>query len=338
MKKKIIILLCASFSFMLFTTNVKAVDIHTTEEQIRAFVFTFDDVETTVKYVRDLKDINDETSFSLYEIENKGFAVTVKSTGNIVDVVYDDIPDKSNIYYVGSNTFVESITSKGRSAVNIDSEKIKEQTENILNEEKVIFTLEPYQSKTRKIDLNNKPSVIEGGTEIGIADSRMDLFQYNYWVNPSQLCGAYVAAAMLSYMDKYVNSGYIRETVSITSNYDYAEYILGRTKKYITGASTSFAVISCMNNIMYADYPSGGHSASSTATESTYKSKIKSGYPMILALTSWKGSPYGNHFVMAYRYVDYNGALWFKAYDNWKYTKNRGWINRNWIQDGIYLT
>lgn len=90
-------------------------------------------------------------------------------------------------------------------------------------------------------------------------------------------------------MDRYVNSGYIRETVSITSNYNYAEYILGRTKKYITGATTSFAVISCLNRIMYADYPTSGYSGYSTAMESTYKSKIKSGYPMIFALTSWKG-------------------------------------------------
>lgn len=98
MKKKIIILLCATFSFMLLTTNIKAVDTKATEEQIRAFVYTFDNIESTVKYVRDLKDINGNTSFSLYEIEGKGFAVTVKDTGNIVDVVYDDIPDESKLY------------------------------------------------------------------------------------------------------------------------------------------------------------------------------------------------------------------------------------------------
>ncbi len=64
---------------------------------------------------------------------------------------------------------------------------------------------------------------------------------------------------------------------------------------------------------------------------------LKTERPVILFVVSFKGSLYGNHFVMAYKYVEYNGALWFKAYDNWSGNKNRGWINRNWIQDGIYL-
>lgn len=339
MKRKILVLLCVTFSFMMFTTNIKAVDTKNVEEQIRAFIYTFDDLETNVKFVRDLKDINNNYSFSLYEIEHKGFAITTKETGNIVDVVYEDMPSASKIYYVGPNTFVESITvNKGRSAGTLDSLKIKEQTDKILNDEKIDFTLERTQSKARKIYGDSKPSIIQGGTEVGIAESRMDLFQYNYWVNTGSLCGAYTAAAMLSYMDKYINSNYIKETVSITSNYDYAQYILGRTKKYITGTSTTFGVISCLNNIMYADYPKSGHSANSTASESTYKSKIKAGYPVILFLPSYKNNTYGTgHFVMAYRYVDYKGSLWFKAYDNVAGSKNCGWISRGWIENGIYV-
>lgn len=103
-------------------------------------------------------------------------------------------------------------------------------------------------------------------------------------------------------------------------------YILGRTKKYITGGSTTFKVANCMNSIMYADYPTSGHSSSTIASESTYKSKIKGGNPVIFFLPSWKANAYdGEHFVMGYKYVDYNGALWFKAYDNWSGTNNREW-------------
>lgn len=42
---------------------------------------------------------------------------------------------------------------------------------------------------------------------------------------------------------------------------------------------------------------------------------VKVERPVIL-FVSFKGSLYGNHFVMVYKYVKYNGVLWFKAYDN----------------------
>ena len=52
---------------------------------------------------------------------------------------------------------------------------------------------------------------------------------------------------------------------------------------------------------------------------------VKVERPVIL-FVSFKGSLYGNHFVMVYKYVKYNGVLWFKAYDN---------QSGNKIEDGL---
>lgn len=101
--------------------------------------------------------------------------------------------------------------------------------------------------------------------------------------------------------------------------------------------------INTINGIMQEDYGITSKSAKSTATESVYKSNIQSKKPVILFLASWKpGNTYGGHFVMAYKYVDYNGALWFKAYDGFgtndkDSNRQTGWINRNWIENGIYM-
>lgn len=283
-------------------------------------------------------DINHNCSFSLYGIKNKGYAVTTRKTGNIIEIFYGDIPNSDVNYYLGASSFVESLSqfsTKNASDDDIDKKVIESCTRKIISENKIIFDI-----KKQVVPLSlqkTMPSIISGGKEIGIVDSRMELFSGSYWVNTSNQCGAYVGAAMVSYMDKYFGGNYINEKVKIDSSKAYADYILGRFKNQIKGSTTTYGLINAMNTIMMADYPKGGKHGTATATESTYKSKIKGGRPVALSVVSFKGSPYGNHFVMAYKYVEYNGALWFKAYDNWSGNKNRGWINRNWIQDGTYL-
>lgn len=165
----------------------------------------------------------------------------------------------------------------------------------------------------------------------------MNLFDGSWWVNKQTQCGAYVGAAMVTYMDKYWGGSYIDEYKPINNEKPYCDYIVSRFLDRIPGKTFSYRLINAINSVMMADYPRGGKTADSTATESVYKSKIAAGRPVILALSEFKNSPYGSHFVLAFKYVDYKGSLWFKAYDNWSRTQNRGWINRNWVQDGFFL-
>lgn len=339
MKKKILIVICLSFSFLMLSPHVKAVS-NNVSEKIRSFVYTFDDLDTQVSYVRDLKDVNGEFRFQLYEIIDAGYAIIAKTNSNIVDIKYGELPDENMVYYLGPNTFTNTIDLPQLSSFNLNSEdinSIKVATDAILEEDTVQFNfIETPQTFSKPQP--TKPSVISGGTEIGIADSRMNLFTDSMWIVSGDSCGAYMGAAMISYMDKYFGGNYFIEPATIDSSSSYATKVIARFKQYISGGATSFKVINTLNSIMYADYPTGGKSAFSTATESTYKSKISGNRPVILFLASWKpGNTYGGHFVLAYRYVDYQGALWFKAYDGWPGYSLRGWINRNWIENGIYL-
>lgn len=318
--------------------KVSAYNNETIIEEIRAFIYTFDNLETEVVYKRDLKDINDKYNFALYEIIDEGYAIVAKTNGNIIDIKYGYMPNDDEIYYLGPNTFSMTLPSTLIRTANTKLSNIKEATHRILNEENHNLKLEENLAKTRTRPNPSKPSQLNGGTEVGIADSRMDLFNDDIWVVQNDSCGAYAGAAMVSYMDKYFGGNYIKETIPISSSKDYGKYIIGRFRQYINGGVTTFKTLNTINTIMMADYPKGGKTGATTATESTYKSKIKSGRPMIFFLSSWKtNNDCDGHFVLAYRYVDYNGYLWFKAYDGWNGNSHRGWINRNWIENGIYL-
>lgn len=324
------------FSFSLVDTNALNRDeiIHS----ISSFIYTFDNIEADVTYVRDLKDINNNYSFELYEIKELGYAVIAKTNGNIVDIQYGEMPDTDSLYYLGPTKFASELVSTRSAETNTtDITLIKNATEMILNEESVDFD---FQStiQTRGKPNPTKPSVISGGTEVGIAESRFNLFTNDVWIVRGDICGAYMGAAMVSYMDKYFGGNYIKEKYTIDSSATYGNYIIGRFKQQITGGVTTFKLINAINTVMMADYPKGGKTGTSTATESTYKSKIKAGRPMIFLLNAYApGNSYGGHFVLAYRYVDYNGYLWFKAYDGWSGNNLKSWINRNWISNGIYL-
>lgn len=334
--KKIINTLLASFLIFSFSlVNTKALSRDEIIHNISSFIYTFDNIETDISYIRDLKDINNNSSFELYEMKDLGYVVVAKTNGNIVDIQYGEMPDAESCYYLGPTQFATELVST-KSLTN-EVNHIKDATESILNEESIQFDFES-EIQTRGKPNPSKPSVIAGGTEVGIAESRMNLFTDDVWIVKGDICGAYMGAAMVSYMDKYFGGNYIKEKYTINSSATYGNYIIGRFKKHITGGVTTFKLIHAINSILIEDYPKGGKTGTSTATESTYKSKIRGGRPVILLLKeNAPGNSYGGHFVLAYKYVDYNGALWFKAYDGWEGNSLKGWINRHWILNGVYL-
>lgn len=306
---------------------------------IRSFIYTFDGLDLEVNYIRDLKDINNNVSFSLYQVDENGYAILTKNNSNIVEISYGNFPGDDKMYYVGAGDFKISLIDYANNQLmtvednySNDNENIIQATEAILNE-KVVFQ---YDNSTGISLLStrpypSKPSVISGGVEVGITDSNMDIFNGSVWINYGNQCGAYAAAVMITYMDKYHGGKYFKESGSYSSG-----AIIERLKEDITGMSSANTLVYAMNRIFLEDYPSGGKHGTVTSSETTYKNKIANSYPVCLLLQSTKQSPYGNHWVCAYKYVDYNGALWFKAHDNWAGNNHRGWINRNWIYNGVY--
>lgn len=324
-------------SNILFTTSALENDY---SDVIQSFIYTFDEKEEIVTYVRDLKDIYGNCSYELYRVGDDGYAIVTIETQNILEISYGNFPKNSKQYYVSSGEFLDENEFGNKSGYSLysmseDTENsylLYKVTDNILNENHLSFKFETDNISTYGTrPYPTKPTAISGGTVVGISDSSMDIFNSDKWINKTNQCGAYAAAVMITYMDKYHGGKYFIE------NGSYSEgKIIDCLKKEITGSSSANQLLIAINNIFLADYPKGGKHGTVTSSESTYKSKISSKYPVCLLLQSFKSSLYGDHWVCGYQYVDYNGRLWFKAHDNWSGNNHRGWINRNWIYKGVY--
>lgn len=338
MKKKIIRSLLV-LGIILSNINIVFAqdDINNTNniDMIRSFIYTFDDRIEDVSFSRYLKDIYGNDSFILYQVGDNGYAVTTKETGNIIEVSYDNFPSSNCIYYVGAGDFVDNIINTITLDSNADEmESIKESTDKILSEEPITFQYENSTDNniaTIGRPYRSTPKYVKGGTIVGISDSQMNIFNGKNWINTTKQCGAYAAAVMITYMDKYHGGKYFKESGSYASG-----NVIDRLKKNITGTSTASQLVYAINTVFLEDYPKGGKHGIVTTSESTYKSKIKSKYPVCLLLLTVKQSGYGDHWVCAYQYIAYNGALWFKVHDNWSGNDHRGWVNPNWIYKGVY--
>lgn len=319
------------------------------EKIISSFIYTFDEVEETVKFDKYLYDIDNKESFALLIIGEQGYGVVAKNSDMILEVRYEsDIQNiKENDFYIGGGCFINkaelSTFIKDTNKKNIVDDARK-RNKHIKNEKERKFKYKNENISRAAVGsvVKTKPSQLTGGKEIGVADSRMTMYQKMVWRNNSQyskngVCGSIAAATMVTYHDMYISASYIKQPYSCTSD-AHAKWIINYFKKHCeilsNGGSTPTSVTNGITRAIYNLNNKSSIVAYKTSSESTVKSKVKAGRPVVLELPGIKQNPYGAHMVCAYKYVDYNGYLWYKASDNWG---NLAWINRNWVGQAIYL-
>lgn len=336
------------------------------EGMIESFVYTFDDVVIDATFLRNLKDVNGNESFGLYVFDTGGYAVVSINNQLISELVVSAndtrfIGDSS--YYLGPGYIVNDVEYQNIMTNQIAISYFRtldnglngtyESTHELLSEENPNFIYSNTIKNTRMSVITSKPSIIVGGTEIGIADSRMTEFTKVEWQNNNTggkdylymgqgICGTISTAVALTYIDKYKNTNVIVNSPYTFPSYNYAVWLIMKLKNVIEPPLPGSFASDIINGITWFYSTSNSNITGTTlapissTSESTYKSSISTGYPIIMYLDviNQDLSPYGLHWVTAYRYVDYNGALWFKAADNWG---NLAWINRNWIGNVVYF-
>ncbi len=317
------------------------------ENIVSSFIYSFDNIEEKVTFHKFLRDIDNVEAYALLDIGSEGYAVVAKDSDLILEIRFQtsvqDIQDKE--FYISAGCFINKNDLKKLKSDTKKQDKINElrdKNKKIKKEKKRKFEYKAISRGTTGSVVLNKPSQLNGGTEVGVSDSRMTLYQKAAWRNNSQysrdgVCGSIAAATMVTYHDMYVSSSYINQPYNCSTD-DHAKWIINHFKKYCevlsNGGSTPYSVANGITRALYALDNKSSKVGNQTSSESTIKSKIKAGRPVVLELPSVKPNPYGAHMVCAYKYVDYNGYLWFKASDNWG---NLAWINRNWVGQGIYL-
>ena len=168
-----------------------------------------------------------------------------------------------------------------------------------------------------------------------IATSTMTTYAYGMWVNnttnyptssgyPSAgICGTISAAGLMAYYDDYVYDSYVPSSLRIrfssnpgtliTTLYSYIDALCPSGTVY---TDVRNGINSYLASIGY--YGAGHYAIGGTTTWTKAKSEISSGYPLCIGLLSALGSTYGNHWVLAYQYLDSGSSYtsYYKVVDN----------------------
>lgn len=312
-------------------------------------------------------DINGNESFGLFLLDSGGYAVVVLENQVISELVLE-VKDLSTLesaqYYLGPGFFLSSddfeskLSTKRVLSTSEEHDKVNIATEKILSASNPNFVFDNPTLQNRMNPIVLKPNIIAGGIEIGISDSRMTEYKKLEWQNNNTggkdylfkflggeygICGTISTAIALTYIDQYINSNTVVNAPYSFPSKEYASWLILKLKNQIEPPLPGSFATDIINGIKWFYSTSTSNISGSTLTprkstdEYVYMNNIKEGYPVIMYLSTLNAnlSPYGLHWVTAYRYVDYNNMLWFKAADNWG---NLAWINRNWIDCIVYFS
>lgn len=336
------------------------------EKMLESFVYTFDGEIVKATFSKTLRDINGTHSFGLFNLNTNGYAVVAIENQMISELVVaaNETSFLENAkYYLGPNTFIsnkefESLKSSSnlsmlRNNVKTNYSDIVQSTNNLLSESNPDFIYDDSTIQQKMSPVITKPSVIVGGTEVGIVDAKMTEFKKVEWQNNNAngkdylylgqgICGTIATSIALTYIDNHINSNVVVNSPYPFPSYSYATWLIMKLKNVIEPPVPGSFANDIINGITWFYGTTNSNISGTTLapissySESTYKSNISSGYPVIMYLDVYSQdiNPYSLHWVTAYRYVDYNGALWFKAADTWG---NLAWINRNWVGEVVYF-
>lgn len=152
-------------SNILFTTSALENDY---SDVIQSFIYTFDEKEEIVTYVRDLKDIYGNYSYELYRVGDDGYAIVTIETQNILEISYGNFPKNSKQYYVSSGEFLDENEFGNKSGYSLysmseDTENsylLYKVTDNILNENHLSFKFETDNSVYMVLDLTQQNQLL----------------------------------------------------------------------------------------------------------------------------------------------------------------------------------
>lgn len=305
-------------------------------EMIRAFAYTFDDKIVDVEFFKELKDIEGNKTYNLYKINESGYAV-VTINGVLSEIHYESdasMYDQEVEYYIGPALFVNQIDYNElvflpniisvASVINGDNYESESFIQSLIEMNNAMLNQEISIKYEEVVEVNSRPNptkpfVISGGTEIGISDTNFTAQGFGSfpWVNEDNNCGPYAAAAMLAYLNRFGSKIYFNNNSGSTLySVAYHQWIIKQLKSLtanvpIIGGALTSALNTGVTKFLNANKQSNTVYGIKTSSESTFKSVISSGKPIVLSMLNHPN--YGNHFVCAYKYVDYNGALWYKA-------------------------
>ncbi|HCE13300.1 C39 family peptidase [Enterococcus sp.] len=178
---------------------------------------------------------------------------------------------------------------------------------------------------------------MEKSTWQGIPEERFRL--YRQWVTPSgYLCGTYAAAVFLAYYQDHIDASIIPQAFRKKNQRDLtAVTAFLRLVIQPHGLPTiSWQVAHGLSRYFaHFQLPYRGRATMVGGWQRACK-RIDQGKPVIIGILKPLGSTYGNHWVVAYAYLENDkGERFFKVHDNWG--NYRKVIPASWVNGTVTL-
>lgn len=145
--------------------------------------------------------------------------------------------------------------------------------------------------------------------------------RYRYWTTPQgYLCGTYAASVLLAYYQDYVDDTMIPAFIrrkNATNVQTLASVLQLFIQKHGLPTVSLQVAHGLSSFFRFYDYPMSGRATYVGGWQRAVK-RISEGKPVIVGVNRLLGSTYGNHWVVAYAYMeDESGKRFLKVHDNW---------------------
>lgn len=292
-----------------------------------------ENTEVEIERIEDLYDINGELNYKLIVFVNGGYAITNRygypSEYSLKDdsvIPYGDMTVESKKIYAGPGNYYNNIIVKKNMEVNNITEKdgfnISERFQEINNE---MANKKPILSSTRAANV-----------WVQLPAERFSRYR---WINTDNTCGSYATAIALAYYQDYVSTAYVPSSLR-TKNSTSPGSLITTLKKYIeTGYGTLPGNVANGVRSFFSAYNTGQYAQFyDWGTWDRVVDKVgNQSRPLMVGLTSIAGSPYGNHWVTVYGYMENSsGKGYYRCNDNHGNTNKS--IEASWTCGSVWIS
>ena len=354
MKKYFKIIIC----IMLIISCFNTVDVHAKNKydlianNVIQKIQTIENTKIELVDTKVLLDVENNPSYLLI-ITNNGYAISTIESGIIAEynistnnIPYSEAKSNEVLVYGGPLNYI--IDNKE----NIESRLSQFSTDEIVELNNNFLSL----NNDLQMKENTNSTLAVTASYTGISASRFSRYSSGKWINSSSnypssqgyseggICGSIASAILLAYYDDYITDSIVPASIrskSSTSPGSLIEEMFNRIDKQ--NPSGTFpgdlyeGIHTFIYDYAYSLYLTYSPIKSDLTTFSKAKTVIDNDRPILIGLLSLYGSTYGNHWVVAYQYLDESGTAndMYKCVDLWgDHDAN---VNVSWSQGYVYL-
>lgn len=186
--------------------------------------------------------------------------------------------------------------------------------------------------------IKTKPDFLLGLNEYGIENSKVSIYTNRQWINSTKteygygylgfgICGSVCTAICLSYLNNNIDNQIIVNEPYEFIDGNFAKWLIHLLKPHIEpplpGAFGKDIIrgIKWFYNSKYSNISKGKLLPYKTNDINRYKKSIRDGYPVLMYLNKIDKTinPYGLHWVVGYKYIEYMDKTFFQVIDTWGY-------------------